>query len=575
MALEDQPNNFSIGRRAFLGGSAAAGALSALRTMGVHSMAFAQDDDGADAVDVETSSKVQVKRLDNVVITVFLRGGADFLNMIVPSGDDDRRLYEQARPEIQVPRAELLDIDPIPFGFHPAAAGLHQLFDDETLAIVQGAGLTADTRSHFDAMAFIERGTTGNSGPGSGWLARHLATSSGDDGLIPALAMGGVTPTAYLTSNEVFTLARLNGFAFPSQFNPWVGAQRGTLRRLYSAQQTKLHEAGIKALDGSNVIELKASEGEYVPRRGVEYPGSQFSQQLQSIAQVIKADLGLHTATIDLGGWDTHGSQGNGSGGTFSNLVGTLSDGLTAFVADLDEGPGARSFLERTTVVVMSEFGRRVAENAAAGTDHGHGGNMLVIGGEVNGGVYGTFPGLEVDQRYDSADVAVTTDYRQVMSEIVIRRMGNPQLGAIFPDYDTYSPLGLVTGEDLEPDFRTLDPSGPGADADASGAQGERQDAADADGEDQANPEAATSSSTDSGSGVDLIPVAGLGTGAAVVAGVAAVAARRNRAKQRARPGPIEPRLYDETGKPAAPNATGEVVDLRAEEAQDRPMSDT
>ena len=185
---------------------------------------------------------------------------------------------------------------------------------------------------------------------------------------------------------------------------------------------------------------------DYVPANGAVYPSGSFGEHLQVIAQMVKMDTGLHVATVDLGGWDTHEYQGDGSGGYMADLLGELAQGLSALYIDLD-GSGAASYTDRLIVVVMSEFGRRMKENASHGTDHGHGSVMLVLGGQVNGGiVYGDWPGLSNDQLYDNADLAVTTDFRRVLREILINRLGNGNLSAVFPGYSGYQPIGIVAG---------------------------------------------------------------------------------------------------------------------------------
>ncbi len=157
--------------------------------------------------------------------------------------------------------------------------------------------------------------------------------------------------------------------------------------------------------------------------------------------------VGLRVATLDLGGWDTHERQGDGSTGYFADsLLGPLAEGLAALYTDLD-GPCGSDYNNHTVIVVMSEFGRRLKENANRGTDHGHGSAMFVLGGSVKGGrVYGQWPGLRNDQLYDRADLAITTDYRRVLSEILVRRMGNPNISTVFPGYTGYTPLDIVTG---------------------------------------------------------------------------------------------------------------------------------
>lgn len=188
----------------------------------------------------------------------------------------------------------------------------------------------------------------------------------------------------------------------------------------------------------------------YQPAGGANYGSSSFGVQLRNVAQMIKANLGLNVATIDIGGWDTHQSQGNpaNSYDNFGNQVQTLSEGLSAFYTDL--AAGATNYMTRVSVVVMTEFGRRVRENSSGGTDHGYGSVMLVLGGSVNGGqVYGNFLGLDQVNLFEYADVQVTTDYRRVLSEALIRRQGNPNIYYAFPGYSGYSPLGIFQGSDL------------------------------------------------------------------------------------------------------------------------------
>ena len=422
--------NFS--RRTFLKGCSAA--IAGMAGARLHSAVFAQPGDEPD---------------QEILISIFLRGGADVLNIIPPLGGSDRAAYEAARPELKIPVSEALPLADSGFGLHPAMASLHELFGDGKLALVQATGMHADTRSHFEAMSYMERGTPGDKSVAGGWIARHLQSVPDLPAtlLMPALAMCNSSPAAFATHNDVIAMNTTQGFGFSTGFSQWHNAQRAALRHVYSAGSTHARIAGLQALDAADLIELNTRD-EYVPLTGVEYPENRFGQHLRTIAQMVKLQVGLRTATVDLGGWDTHDAQGNGANGYFAGLLQTLSDGLSAFYTDLNTS-GQNSFSQRVTVVVMSEFGRRLRENADSGTDHGHGGAMLVLGGQVNGGVYGQWPGLHADQLYDNVDLAVTTDYRQVLSELLVRRLGNPNLGVVFPGYRDYAPLGLVTGADL------------------------------------------------------------------------------------------------------------------------------
>ncbi|MEZ4614467.1 MAG: DUF1501 domain-containing protein [Caldilineaceae bacterium] len=391
-----------------------------------------------------------------ILIVVFLRGGMDGLSAVMPIAGNDRGYYENNRADIAVPTTgnnaalRLTDF----FGLHPAGAPLHGLYQDKKLAIVHATGLISDTRSHFDAMKYMELGTPGSKSATNGWLTRHLQTSpaTGNNAIMPALSVGNLSPTSLAGSTEAIGMSSASGFEFGgnSRYNT---NQRQMVRKMYDGASW-LHEAGLQTLDAVDVVEF-GNPGNYTPENGANYPNNSFGRNLQTVAQMIKLQLGLKVATVDLGGWDTHDSQGNSGTGYFSNQFGTLAGGLAAFMTDLSNSSGT-DHTKRVTVVVMSEFGRTFKQNASRGTDHGHGNVMLVLGGNVNGGkVYGAWPGLHTEQLYDRRDLDITTDYRQILSEILIRRMGNPNLGAIFPGYRNYQPLQLVQGSDLPPNYDT------------------------------------------------------------------------------------------------------------------------
>ncbi|MEM9290988.1 MAG: DUF1501 domain-containing protein [Acidobacteriota bacterium] len=390
------------------------------------------------------------------LVVVFLRGGIDGLNFMPPIAGSDRGHYETARPGLQVPNSgagAALGLD-AQFGMHPSAAPLHELYQDGKLALVHATGMpTESTRSHFDAMDYIELGTPGIKGTSSGWLTRHLqsATNLPDEIIMPSLAVGSLQQVSQLGNYETINLTDPGNFRFDSGAWRWRDAQRTALRRLYQGGSTNIHLAGTQALDAVDIIELNGG-GNYTPSNGAVYPAGSFGENLQVVAQMIKLNLGLRVATVDLGGWDTHEGQGDGSGGYFAGLVGELSQGLAALYTDLDSG-GADNPVNKMTVVGHSEFGRRFGENGDGGSDHGYGNVMMVLGGETNGGLYGSWPGLAPGQLFEGMDLAVTTDFRQVLSELLIRRMGNNQIGTIFPGYLGYSPMGLVQGTDLPPDY--------------------------------------------------------------------------------------------------------------------------
>ena len=401
---------------------------------------------------------------EDILVSIFLRGGMDGLNLVLPIDGEDRGHYETARPDLQVPvsgsnAALALDSQ---LGIHPAVhsapngapASLFDLYQDDKLSIVVAAGMHEDNRSHFDSMSFMELGTPGTLATSTGWLTRHLQSAANlpPEILLPALAVGNLQQTSLRGATEAVNMTSPDSFSLNVGPFEWRAAQRVAMRNLYSAD-TWLHESGALTLDAIDLIELNGGDG-YEPANGAVYPGGSFGNHLQTVARMIKTDIGLRVATVDFGGWDTHNGQGNGGGGYFFSHVEELGRGLAALYTDLNDSV-TPNFASRLTVVVQSEFGRRLRENADNGTDHGHGNVMLVLSGNATGGVHGTWPGLANEQLFDSADLEVTTDYRRVLSEVLIRRLGNNQLGTIFPGYEGYEPLGVVHGIDIPPDEGT------------------------------------------------------------------------------------------------------------------------
>ena len=415
-------NPNSLTRRKLLVGCSSA--IAALAGSRLTNLALARSDQG------------------EVLVVVFLRGGMDGLSLVAPYADP---YYNDMRPTLRLPQPgtgpnAALDLDG-QFGLNAAAAPLRDLFQQKHLAIVHAAGLTSDTRSHFDAMEFIERGTPGSRTTASGWITRHL-TSAQIGGQLPAVAVASLMPTSLLGSSSAVAMPEPTRFGLDGYW-AYVDQQRHALRHAYNGD-TWLHTAGMATLDTVDIIDL-ANPQDYVPEFGAVYPQDSFGETLKTIAQLIKLDIGLHVATADAGGWDTHEQQGEGGGGYFGYQIDIIARGLMAFYTDLTQ------HAQRLTVVVLSEFGRRVRENGDYGTDHGHGNVMLVLGGQVNGGrVFASpWPGLAPAALDQSTDLAITTDYRRVLSEILVRRLGNPNLGQIFPRYTGYAPLGIVQGTDL------------------------------------------------------------------------------------------------------------------------------
>ena len=418
-----------IDRRKFLCGCSAA--IAATHGARFNSLAFGAPGQG-----------------DEHLIVISLRGGMDGLNFLVPRDGVDRGYYEAARPDLQIPSASLVDIGSAAFGLHPSAAALQPVFQDQGLAIVQAVGLAEVNRSHFAATRIMELGT-GVDGGGNGWLTRHLATSSGIpvEALMPAVAVGYEMPYSLLGEYRTVNFGDPEGFNINYSHWNWRDKQKDALEQLYGAGDTWMHNSGAQAKIAMDIIETHLGDSvSYVPANGAVYPtNDSLGEHLRYTAQLIKLDLGLQVATIDFGGWDTHEGQEGGTTGYFAEQIGHLAQALAAFYMDLDD-TAAGNPLQRTTVVVTSEFGRELRQNSDQGTEHGFGNVMMVLGGPVNGGLYGTFPGLHEDQLFDGTDVAATTDYRRVLAEILTKRLGTNDLSQVFPGYSGYSPMGLIQG---------------------------------------------------------------------------------------------------------------------------------
>jgi uncharacterized protein (DUF1501 family) len=374
-----------------------------------------------------SEAAAQGKRL----VVIFQRGAADGLNIVVPWRESN---YYKMRPTIAIPQNKVLDLDGF-FGLHPSMASLLPLYRQGHLAIVHATGSPDGTRSHFDAQDFMESGTPGLKSTPDGWLNRALqaedlrhraqthtafrAVALGSDvprslaGKIPALAIsnvqdfavGGRGPKPAPVSN-----------AFESMYGPEVAQSSDSL----------IHSTGESAFEAIRM--LRATDpAHYVPSPDAQYPNNAFANNLKQIAQLLKANLGLEAAFTDVGGWDTHQNQG-GVDGQLSNRLREFSDSIAAFWRDM--GPDA----ENMTLVTMSEFGRTAHQNGTGGTDHGHANAMFVLGGNVKGGkIYGKWPGIADHQLNEGRDLAITTDYRQVLGEVVSKTIGATNLELTFP----------------------------------------------------------------------------------------------------------------------------------------------
>lgn len=368
----------------------------------------------------------------DVLIVIFLRGAADALNMIVPHGE---QAYYVNRPTLSVPRPDdsraaraerAIDLDGF-FGLHPLLRPLKPIWDQGHLAAIYACGAPDESRSHFKAMELMERGVENTHGPASGWINRHLATLDTKNGSpLRAVGLGEAAQRSLQGAIPVTALRSISEFHLAGDRKVESLMQAG-LSSLY-ATKDPLGVLGQETLKILQTLETLDPDT-YVPQSSIPYRPSDFGAGLRQIAMLIKAQVGLEVAAIDLGGWDTHFAQGTNQG-LMPGLLSELAAGLVALYEDLED------YQSKLSVVVMTEFGRRLKENASLGTDHGHGSLMLLMGGNVVGNtVHGEWPGLEREQLFGPGDLAVTTDYRDVLSEICGTRLHNAAIDQIFPEF--------------------------------------------------------------------------------------------------------------------------------------------
>jgi uncharacterized protein (DUF1501 family) len=356
-----------------------------------------------------------------ILVAIFLRGAADGLNIVVPHGD---KAYYGLRPAIAIPRTDVLDLDGY-FGLHPALAPLKPIYDQQHLAIVHAAGSPDPTRSHFDAQDYMESGTPGIKSTRNGWMNRALPKATQKPSPVRAVSLGAVMPRSLAGDNSAIALESLATF----QVRDAEAARR--FESLYlSSKDPVLRAAGRDTFEAVSLVQ-SIQRQPYTPEGGAQYPRDPLGNGLQQIARLIKADAGLEMAFADIGGWDHHVNEValRPTEGPLANRLTILGQALGAFWQDLGDR------MENVAVVTMSEFGRTARENGSRGTDHGHANVMFVLGGKVRGGkVYGRWPGLAPEVLYENRDLALTTDYRAVCSEVLARHLAQRNLEKIFPN---------------------------------------------------------------------------------------------------------------------------------------------
>jgi uncharacterized protein (DUF1501 family) len=365
-----------------------------------------------------------------ILIAIFQRGAADGLNMVVPFAE--KRYYE-LRPSIGIPAPTgsngpqpAIDLDGR-FGLNPALQPLKDLWDRKMLAIVEATGSPDPSRSHFDAQDYMESGTPGLKR--DGWLNRALPAPRPGSSPLRAVSMGAALPRTLRGDQAAIAINNL------ARFNA-DGDTAAILENMYATSPDKqLASAGKDAFSALKILSsLEGGQADFRPNTPY-LQGGELGRNLQQIARLIKADAGVEAAFAEIGGWDHHQNEPN----QLNNMSRQFSSALTAFCTDMGDR------MEDIVLVTMSEFGRTARENGDSGTDHGHGSVMFVLGGPVRGGkIYGKWPGLEPEQLYEGRDLAVTTDFRAVLSELLSGHLGTANLSQVFPGFQAGAPLELL-----------------------------------------------------------------------------------------------------------------------------------
>jgi len=364
-----------------------------------------------------------------VLVTIFQRGAVDGLNMIVPFSEDE---YYRSRPSIAIARPgsgpdAAIDLDGF-FGMHPRMAPLKPLYDASQLAIVHACGSPDGTRSHFDAQDYMETATPGVKSTPDGWLNRYLHAREHEQATpFRAVAMAPQLPRALQGLAPALAIGQI------AQFGIRAGQATDMVQASFEAEYAAaasgvLNRTGRDAFNAVRMLK-QADVARYSPENGAGYPRSPYGDALKQIAQLIKADVGLEVAFAETGNWDHHAQEGAATG-QLANRLADFAGGIAALTRDLGDR------MADVMILTMSEFGRTVSENGNRGTDHGHGNAMMVIGGGVRGGkIYGRWPGLAREQRYEGRDLAVTTDFRTVFAEVAGAHLGLTNTTHVFPGF--------------------------------------------------------------------------------------------------------------------------------------------
>ncbi len=409
-------DDFRVSRRRFLAGSGAL--VGGAVVSGMVGDVFTQTAYGAVG--------------SNTLVVLSLRGGCDGLSLVVPHGDPG---YAKARPRIGVPTKTLLARDAM-FGLHPEFAPLVPMWKAGTFGAVQAVGLPAPNRSHFSAMEAVEDADPGSSAR-VGWLNRMVGLIPGDEPE-QAMQLGSANvPTSLFGPASAVATRSLGDLRLPGGSDASSQARmRAALTAMWGKSESTIGRGAIAALDSTAKLSKLSTDAR--PSNGAQYPRGDLGTALAASARVIRADVGARVITLDFGGWDMHTNLGTVANGEMKRQVAELSKAVAAFFKDLGGNQA------KVTLVTMSEFGRRVEENGGSGTDHGYGNVTLLFGAGVRGGqVHGRWPGLTAGGTVDG-DLAVTTDYRTVLGEVLRSRFPEASLPMVFPGFSTGPTVGAM-----------------------------------------------------------------------------------------------------------------------------------
>lgn len=365
------------------------------------------------------------------LIVLFQRGGADGLNIVPPFSDP---IYKQSRPSIAIEapgkKSKTIDLDGR-FGLHPCLSPLLPLWKDGRLAIVHAVGSPDSTRSHFDAQEYMESGTPGIRTTSDGWLSRALSAAEPGKTALDAVSISSVLPKTLRGASPVLVMDRVSQYQLTSGLED-------SLESIYAQSEQKLFSQSGRIMSQARK-ELGSIAGfNQMEFEKAGYPrSSSLAENLHEFARLIKANAGLRVGFLEMGGWDHHVNEGSSAGGDMPTRLIDLGGSIAAFYRELS------AHSEEVLLVTMTEFGRMLEQNLTVGTDHGHASVMMLFGGKVRGGkIHGRWPGLEKENLFEGRDLQVTTDFRQIISEVLVEHLKIEKLNAVFPG-GSFPSIGL------------------------------------------------------------------------------------------------------------------------------------